>query len=234
MRKEIVNHIKNEIYFSLLDANSKISIEISRLKIECTCWIELIQEVAGSAVDLSHQLFRLICKSHQRQWLETNFCLSRYNQTVVFRSPFSKWRRGRLNLLRQVAIYYSRARRRNVFEDLIPSSCLATLFPSIQTNRDMQTVRSHVATVTGLDDTQKNWGTSLMGEDKCRFERRIKLDNQPHEWSFCSFSFYTRRFANDKDGRVEGVQGDLIISIIKLGKMTIYFFYQRFMLMKLF
>lgn len=140
MRKKIVNHIKNEIYFSLLDAISKISIEISRLKIECTCWIELIQEVAGSAVDLSHQLFRLICKSHQRQWLETNFCLSRYNQTVVFRSPFSKWRRGRLNLLRQVAIYYSRARRRNVFEDLIPSSCLATLFPSIRTNRDMQTV----------------------------------------------------------------------------------------------
>lgn len=62
-----------------------------------------------------------------------------------------------------------------------------------------------------------------MGEDKCRFERRIKLDNQSHEWSFYSFCFYTRRFTNDKDGRMEGVQGDLIISIIKLGKMTGFF-----------
>lgn len=60
-----------------------------------------------------------------------------------------------------------------------------------------------------------------MGEDKCRFERRIKLDNQPHEWSFCSF--YTRGFANDKDGRIKGVQGDLIILIIKLKNDNLFF-----------
>lgn len=116
---------------------------------------KLIQEVAASAVDLSHQLFRLICKSHQRQWLETNFCLSRYKPDGRFPFTVLQMAPGTVKPVTSA---------RHLLQSRQATECIRGSNPfllprdtiPIHTNRDMQTVRSHVATVTGLDDTQKN------------------------------------------------------------------------------